>query len=142
MNRIAVAMQLDPDEDATIRAFVAPAKRARFLELLANPKRRGRGLGEFNHFTGWDARHVHAVKSSADVEPVLRAAGAPEMCHVISNDARIDGRDLPLREAVSRAEDFDSASILCCDPGRVAFFFDEARVDRLRLLLRRARKGR
>jgi hypothetical protein len=61
----------------------------------------------------------------------------PEVCHVISNDPELDGRDLPLRDAVMRAEEFDFASIICCDPGRVAFFFDESWTDRPRLLLRR-----
>ena len=61
----------------------------------------------------------------------------PAVCHLVSDDPGLDGKDLPLREDVDRAEAFDFVSLLCCVPGRLAFFFDEARTDRPRLLLRR-----
>jgi hypothetical protein len=63
-----VVVELHPHEEATIRAFVAPRKRDRFLQLLANPKRRGRALNELDHFTGWDERYVEALPSTANIE--------------------------------------------------------------------------
>jgi hypothetical protein len=92
---VRAGMELHLYEEATIRAFVAPVKRARFLQLLANPERRPKVLNELNHFTDWDERYVQSLPSSTDVEAVLRAAGAPEVCHVISDDPRLDGQDLP-----------------------------------------------
>jgi hypothetical protein len=130
-------MPLHRDEEATIRAFMSLPKRDRFLQLLANPKRRRRAVGELNHFAGWDPRFTQPLKSSADIVAELRAVGAPASCHVISDSKELDGQELRLEDAVERAEVFDFASVLCCDPGRIAFFFDEASVDRRRWLLRR-----
>lgn len=133
-------MTLHPHEAATVRAFMTAPKRDRFLQLLANPKRRQRLLNELNHFKDWDERYATRLPSSAGVESivaVLEAAGAPALCHVVSDDPDLDATDLPLREAVDRAEVFDFASLLCCVAGRLAFFFDESWIDRPRLLLRR-----
>ena len=134
-------MALHPHEDATIRAFVAPHRRDRLLQQLASPKGRKRVLDKLNHFSAWDTRYARSVPSSTDILALLNAAGAPAACHVISDDPELDGRDLPLADAIARAEGFDFASILCCDPGRLAFFFDEARVDRPRILLSRRAGG-
>ena len=130
-------MALHPHEDATIRAFVAPHRKDRLLQQLGSPTGRKGALNKLNHFAGWDIRYARSIPSSTNILPLLKAAGAPAACHLISDDPELDGRDLPLADAIARAEDFDFASILCCDPGRLAFFFDEARVDRLRLLLSR-----
>src|SRR5688500_3567220 len=116
-------MTLHPHEAATVRAFMTAPKRERFLQLLGNPKRRGRLLNELNHFQYWDERYAARLPPSPGVESIvaaLKAAGAPADCHVVSEDPDLDGKDLPLREAVDRAEAFDFASLLCCVPGRLA----------------------
>ena len=124
-------------EEATIRAFVVPARRDRLVALLGSTKRRGKGLNTLNHFAGWDPRCTQPLPSSADVLAVLRRTGAPADCHVISDDPALDGRDIPLAEAVDAAEIFPFASVLCCLPGQLAIFLDEAAAPRKRVLLRR-----
>jgi len=130
-------MALHPFEEATLRAFVALSKRDRLLTLLGSPKRRRKALEALNHFDDWDERFAQPVKSSADILALLRQAGAPAECHVISDDDELDGRSMPLDDAVRACEEFDFASILCCIPGKLAFFFDEAMVRRNRILLYR-----
>ena len=112
-------------EEATVRAFMATTKVERFVTLLANPRRRSKALNELNHFRGWDERFATLLPSNADIMTVLRVAGAPDRCHLISNDSALDGRDLPLAEAVSRAERFHFASVICCVPGQLALFLGE-----------------
>jgi hypothetical protein len=87
-------MGLHPAEEATIRAFVLPTKQERLLGQLVNPKRRKHALDAFDHFRGWDPRCAHPLPSSSAVVGSLRAAGAPNECHVISDDPALDGRDL------------------------------------------------
>ncbi len=130
-------MTLHPAEEATLRTFVVAAKRDRLLTLLGSPKRRKRALDVLNHFDGWDKRFVEAIESSADVLASLRKAGAPTAGHVISDSAELDGRDMALVEAVSACEAFFFASVLCCVPGELAFYFDEVIAGRDRVLLRR-----
>src|SRR5688500_1352501 len=135
-------MRLHPAEEATIRAFVRSARRDRMLALLADPKKRPKVLNALNHFHDWDPRWVQPVASGADVLEILRRAGAPDTCHVISDAGELDGRDMPLADAVDAATVFDFASILCCVPGELAFFFDEAAAPRPMALLRRPRPAR
>src|SRR5262245_1628066 len=108
-------MALHPAEEATIRAFVVAAKRDRLLTLLGSSKRRRKALDALNHFAGWDSRDTQAVKSS-DVLAVLQNAGAPSDCHVISDASDLDGRDMPLVDAVSACEAYSVASVLVVCP--------------------------
>ena len=128
-------MNLHPAEEATIRGFVRPARRERLLALLANPARRGKALNALNHFHDWDPRRGQLVATSGNVLRLLQEAGAPTVCHVISDDPEIDGCDLPLAEAVAATDAFSFASVSCCDPGRLAFFFDESAAPRPQILL-------
>lgn len=104
---------------------------------MGSPKRRRKALDALNHFDDWDERFALPVKSSVDVLALLRRAGALPECYVISDDDELDGRSMPLDEAVRACEEFDFASILCCIPGKLAFFYDEAMVLRNRVLLQR-----
>lgn len=130
-------MALDPAEDATLRTFVVAAKRDRLLTLFGNPKRRKKARDSLNHFADWDARFAQPVDSSTDVLALLRKVGAPSECHVISDSSALDGRDMLLDEAVNACEAYSFASVLCCVPGKLAFFYDEVAAPRNRVLLRR-----
>jgi hypothetical protein len=131
-------VSLHPAEEATIRAFVVPAKRDRWLSLLASKTRRAKALDLLNHFRDWDPRFVHSFDNQSKLLRALLAAGAPADCHVISNDHSLDGRQMPLTDAIEAAENYSFASVLCCVPGELACFFDEIAAPRRRLILRRA----
>jgi hypothetical protein len=130
-------MALHPAEEATLRTFVVAAKRDRLLALFGSSKRRRQARDALNHFADWDRRFAQPVDSSADVLALLRETGAPSECHVMSDSSELDGRDMPLDEAVSACESYSFASVLCCVPGQIAFFFDEVAAPRNRVLLRR-----
>jgi hypothetical protein len=131
-------MALHPAEEATLRAFLAREKRDRLVWLLSTPKHRKKALDQLNHFAGWDMRYTQPLPSTADVLSTLVKAGAPATCHTISDDPSLDGTDLPLAKAVAAAEQYSFASILCCIPGQLAFFFGEIYAPRARILLKRA----
>ena len=130
-------MALHAAEEATLRTFVVAAKRERLLTLFGSPKRRKQALDALNHFADWDARFAQPVDQSTDVLALLRKAGALQECHVMSDASELDGRDMPLGEAVTACESYSFASVLCCVPGKLAFFVDEFAAPRNRVLLRR-----
>ena len=131
-------MGLHAAEEATFRAFVISAKRERIVSLFGSAKRRKEALDTLKHFPDWDKRLAREIPSSTDVLTLLRGAGARAECHLISDDVELDGRDLPLENAVSAAEACDFATVLCCVPGKLAFFFDETEAPRRRLILSRS----
>lgn len=120
-----------------IRAFVAPRKRDRFCSLLASPKRRQQALDALNHFHSWDPRFASELQSNADPLAVLRAHTAPAHCYVVSGSSDLDGRELPLADALVAAGAFDFASVICCIAGRLALYLDEAAAPRRLVLLHR-----
>ena len=55
---------------------------------------------------------------------------------VISEDEDLDGRTMPLREAVSAVLWGDYGTLISCVPGRLASYCDEARLN-VAILVRR-----
>jgi hypothetical protein len=131
-------MATDPLEDVTIRAFIVPSKRDRYATLLGNPRKRAAFLDGLNHCHDFDPRYVTPLPSTADVAALLRSHGAAASCRIISDCAEIDGRDMPIDDAVREAEASGSGSLLCCVPGRLAYYVGES--GEQRLLLRRNAK--
>lgn len=111
--------------------FLTPEYRARFRESLASPKRRDKVLEKLHHFRHLDLRYATAVPSNRQrsrfVASELRARGAPEMCYVVSNEPDLDGRELPLDEALAAIldEGLPMGTFVSCLPGRLAYFHDE-----------------
>jgi len=133
----ALSMAIHPAEAATIHAFIVPSKRDRYLSFFANGKRRAKFLDCLNHCHDFDTRFATELPIPADGPAVLRSHGAPDECRVISDCREIDGRDMPLEDAVDRAEFIGWGTILCCIPGRLGYYLDEAGSKR-RLLLTRS----
>jgi len=124
---------MHPHEEATVRAFIAPPRRTRWLEFLASAKRRGRFLDRLNHCWDIDERYATPLPLNSDVVAVLKAHGAPANCYVMSSIAALDARELPLAEAVTETELGGWGTLISCVPGRLAYYYDESGDQRLLL---------
>src|SRR5438270_6728202 len=87
-------------EEATIKAFIAPLRRHRVLELLANPKRRKTITSELAHFKWLDPRFATVISGSGSASrrifDLLKSKGAGETCWLISESPDLDGRKMSL----------------------------------------------
>jgi hypothetical protein len=126
-------MPTHPAEDATIRTFIIPAKRDRYAALLANPKKRAKFLDGLNHCHDFDPRHATELPPTADVAKLLRSHGASPTCHVVSDCRDLDGQELRIDDAVRQSEASGAGSLLCCVPGRLAYYIGESGEQRLLL---------
>jgi hypothetical protein len=124
---------MHPHEEATIRAFVVPARRPRWLDSLAEERRRASFLDRLNHCRDIDQRYATTLPSNVDVLARLKARGAPAICYVLSATAALDGRELPLVDAVAESERCGWGTIISCLPGRLAYYYDESGERRLLL---------
>jgi len=122
---------MNEHEETFVRAFIASARRARWLESLASSKRRQRLLDRLNHCQDLDERYTTLLPSNTDVIALLRSRGAPTMCYVLSCTAEIDGQLLALDEAVSAAELGGWGTVISCIPGRLAYYYDECGARRM-----------
>jgi len=117
-------MALDPAEELTIRAFVVAERRPRYLEQLGAPERRAPFLDQrLNHCRDLDERFATPA-SNVTADDLLRL-GAPETCRVISSARELDGREMPLSEALDEVRFHGWGTIICCIPGRLAYYRGE-----------------
>ena len=119
-------------EAETVAAFVVPARRQRWVDGLTDPRRRRKLLARLSSgadFTKSLGRELTvSVRRDAQVDSVvalLRERGARDLCRVVAQDDDVDGRSLPLREALDAVVD-DGGALLICVPGRLALLLPEA----------------
>jgi hypothetical protein len=117
-------------EEAVVRAFIAPARRPRWLEFLASD-RRSAFLDRLNHCRDFDPRYAAPLAAGVSVASLLKARGAPATCYVLSAKWELDGREMPLVEALNAAEVGGWGTLISCIPGRLAYFYDECGERRL-----------
>ena len=113
----------------TIRAFVIRQKRDRYVEMISSPKKRKKFTSDLAHWNDFDPRFIVKIAPSsqhpANIESILRSKGAPEMCRIISEWDVLDDVSLPLAEALKEVVGCQMGAIICCIPGRLAFFENE-----------------
>jgi len=116
-------------EQALFAAFVIPAKRERYVELLSTKRGRERVRGALDHFNDLDPRFCRKVPGK-DAQPAavldaLRKRGAPPQCHVISVHGELDGRNMPLSDALQIAIGKGQGTFISCITGELGYFEGE-----------------
>ena len=116
-------------EPQLIRAFILPQRQSRYLELLANPRRRHDLNRELSHFKHLDPNHAFTLppgrKWAVDIYELLRSKGALEICYAISEEEDLDGKELALRDVLETIVGRGIGTFLSCIPGKLAYFEDE-----------------
>ena len=116
-------------EEELINAFFQPMKRERYLEMMAKPKRRQKVLRELAHFKSLDSRRCFSlpkgVHTPDEIATFLNKKGAPQSCWILSENPDLDGREMPLLQALKDVVGHQMGTFLSCVPGRLAYFEDE-----------------
>lgn len=116
-------------EEGLIRAFILPQLQNRYLELLANPKRRKSVTRELAHFKHLDPRFKVPIPSSHHLAPgmlsLLKSKGAGDICYVISEDDEPDGKEMLLEDAFSVILGRGIGTFLSCIRGTLGYVEDE-----------------
>jgi len=116
-------------EEELIKAFFVPTKRERYLEMIANPRKRKKFLLELSHFKALDHRYCFVVPkvehTAEQIAAFLTRKGATPSCWVTSEDSDLDGKEMPLLEALKKVVGYQMGTFLSCVPGKLAYFEDE-----------------
>lgn len=116
-------------EEELIKAFFVPTKRERYLEMIAKPRKRKKFLLELSHFKALDPRYCFAVPkvehTAEQIAAFLTRKGATPSCWVTSEDSDLDGKEMPLLEALKKVVGYQMGTFLSCVPGKLAYFEDE-----------------
>lgn len=121
------------DETALVNAFVVAHKRERLLAKLSGPReQRDEELREhLPHESRWDPRYVvpiaaaHQTARRIGEELERRGAGPDLPVYVLSASPRLDARRCTLEEALRDVVGSSSGTVICCIPGRLAYYEGE-----------------
>jgi hypothetical protein len=121
-----MAQAEEQHEEALIRAFVRTERQPRLLSLLGSPKGRAKLRAALPHFSDLDPRYARRVppaeQQAGAIEALLRRLGAPALCQLLAEDAQLDGREMPLAEALGAVVGRGMGAFISCLPGRLAYF--------------------
>jgi hypothetical protein len=116
------------EHERGLARFLVGEWRARFRESLAPAKRRDTRRSQLPHLTHLDTRFASPVpdQTATELGARLREHGAGDRCYLLSEDPDLDGRELPLDDALSTVVDGASphATFVSCVPARLAYFHD------------------
>lgn len=109
-----------------LRFLAEPGRRRTQTLLELGDRRRSDVRAMLDHAIMLEGRHATHLEgeaaSASNVEALLRKLGAPRTCFVISSDTRMDGRELPLSDALVGVVGSGFGTFLSCVPGKLGYF--------------------
>jgi hypothetical protein len=116
-------------ERQLVLSFILPQRQSRYLELLERPKRRKEITSSLAHFKHLNMRYAVTIPPNqqhvGEILKLLKAKGAPDNCYALSEDDSLDGKKIPLEEALKSVVGYDIGTFLSCLPRKLAYFEDE-----------------
>lgn len=103
---------MNEQEEKFISDFVLKEKRHRYTHLLNDPKKRQLGLNRLNGSGDLDPRYMQKLPSNADIAGLLKKEGCPKQVYIISCSREIDGKILPLEEALDLMREYGWGTIV------------------------------
>jgi len=101
--------------------FLEPRYRPRLRQFFADERYRRKLQDEIGRDRiRLDPRFATQVDDTGEAERRLLARGAPSHCYVVAYHDELDGREMPLHDALMEVEGFIS-----CVPGKLACFIGE-----------------
>lgn len=106
--------------------LIEPTKRRVKALMELGEKRRRDVLDMLDHSMRFDPRFSHHLDGSdawpTAVEALLRKAGSPSTCYVLSANDDLNGREMPLREALEAVIGKGDGAFVSCIPGVLGFY--------------------
>lgn len=115
-------------EELIVKSFFEKNVQERVLHELATPKKRDHALNRLCHEYQKMLKGKYLIEipppnsDPQDIYELLKRNGAEKMCYSLSYNEKIDGKELPLQEALEQAVGFGFPSIISCVPGELAYF--------------------
>lgn len=113
------------NEHSLIASFVKRSKRDRYREILSNQRLRHRFISQLAHFADFDPRYRVPIPSNKlfvdNIANELKKRHSPSIVFAISEDPKLDQKELPLLEALREIVGRGMGTVLSCIPGRLAF---------------------
>lgn len=115
-------------EELIVKSFFEKNVQERVLHELFSPKKRDQALNRLCHEYEKMLKGKYMIEilppnsDPQDIYKLLIKEGAEKVCYSLSYNEKIDGKELPLHEALEHAVGFGFPSIISCVPGELAYF--------------------
>ncbi len=116
---------LKAEHEAGLALFLEPSSRNRFRNALTSSRARSRFTARLAHFAHLDQRFATKVSDKFLVGASLHELGAPRVCYVMSEDSELDGRFIPVEDAIRLTVEAQAGSLISCLPGLLGSFVGE-----------------
>jgi|ERR1700674_270745 len=122
---------MNQHEQAFVGSFVQRTRRERALLCLADPKKRSKFVQEFAHRGTYILlpECLKAIQPNQrrpdSVYAILRSLGAPDTCHLISEDRNFDGKEMELLAALKQTVGRGMGTVISCLAGQLGYFEGE-----------------
>jgi hypothetical protein len=116
-------------EEIIVKSFFAKRLQDRVMfELFSKKDKRRDALGRLCHNYTTTLREEYMFEIQPpnsdyqEIASLLKKQGAPNECYVISWNEEVDGKHLPLNEALKKVVGYGMPSIVSCIEGKLAYF--------------------
>jgi hypothetical protein len=116
---------LKAEHEAGLALFLEPSSRDRFRHALTSVRARSKFRAKLAHFAHLDKRFATRVSDKSLVAAGLHELGAPRVCYVMSEDSELDGRFMPVEDAIRLTVEAQAGSLISCLPGLLGSFVGE-----------------
>jgi hypothetical protein len=120
---------MDKEKEAVIvNRFFSKRLKGRVVHELTSGKKRVEALNRLCHDykNTLIPEYMFEIQSPnsdyQEIASLLKKQGAPNECYVISWNEEVDGKHLPLNEALKKVVGFGMPSIVSCIEGKLAYF--------------------
>ncbi len=116
-------------EEALVKAFIPSHRQERFLEIVANPKKRAKFIKQLYHFDDLNPKFMVSIlpnqQNPSALVKILRAKGAGANCYVMSTNSKLDGKEVSLQTALEETVGSQEGTLISCVAGQLGYFEDE-----------------
>jgi hypothetical protein len=122
------------NEHDLITSFILPGRQERCAQLLNSGKRKKfvkRIISGKDLNMSFARTILPNEKWPNEIARILKSLGAVPNCYVLSENSKIDGREMLLESALDEIVGFQMGTLLSCRPGRLAYYEGEGKNNRL-----------
>ena len=125
-------------EEKFIQSFILKEKQDRLMSFAKNIKNRKKFSSSLVHSKNINGKYIQHIPSenqtASRIEMLLKQMGAPDICYVISEHTRMDKMQSDLSSILSQVVGSGMSSVICCIPGKLAYYEGEERGERYLLI--------
>lgn len=122
---------MNEHEQAFVKKFISAQRQDRYFSLLSSARRRSKFRNRISHalFFDLDRRYLYEVNDLApditdSIRHLLSGNGSESLCHVMCDDADLDGKEMTFEEAECQWDAL-CGIIISIVPGQLVYYRPE-----------------